>query len=54
MTWNKDSHGLFDYENRNLITKELKVQIALNNPQIEGEGHIVREQNVVRFVKSAQ
>ena len=37
----RDSHGLFDYESRNISKKNLKTQYT---------GKIVRQQNTIEFV----
>jgi hypothetical protein len=45
VTWLRDSHGLFDYESRNINKKNLKTQFA---------GKIVRLTNDIEFVSPNQ
>lgn len=41
VTWMRDSHGLFDYESRNISKKNLKTKYV---------GKIIRQQNQIEFV----
>ena len=41
VTWMRDSHGLFDYESRNISKKNLKTKYV---------GKIIRQTNTIEFV----
>ena len=41
VTWMRDSHGLFDYESRNISKKNLKTKYV---------GKIIRQSNTIEFV----
>jgi hypothetical protein len=41
VTWQRDSHGLFDYESRNISKKNLKTQYT---------GKIIRQLNTIEFI----
>ena len=41
VTWMRDSHGLFDYESRNISKKNLKTKYV---------GKIIRQSNNIEFV----
>jgi len=41
VTWSRDSHGLFDYESRNISKKNLKTKYV---------GKIIRQSNTIEFV----
>ena len=45
VTWMRDSHGLFDYESRNISKKNLKTKYV---------GKIVRQQNTIEFISPMQ
>jgi hypothetical protein len=45
VTWLRDSHGLFDYESRNINKKNLKTKYV---------GNIVRQQNSIEFLAPNQ
>ena len=44
-TWNRDSHGLFDYENNT---------VKANNYSVLQPGFIVRKKNEVKFQTSSE
>ena len=41
VTWMRDSHGLFDYESRNISKKNLKTKYV---------GKIIRQSNTIEFI----
>ena len=45
VTWMRDSHGLFDYESRNISKKNYKTKFT---------GQIIRQQNQVDFISPTQ
>jgi hypothetical protein len=45
VTWQRDSHGLFDYESRNISKKNLKTQYT---------GKIIRQLNSIEFIAPTQ
>ncbi len=45
VTWQRDSHGLFDYESRNISKKNLKTQYT---------GKIIRQLNTIEFIAPTQ
>lgn len=42
VSWQRDSHGLFDYESRNIVKMSLKTQ---------SQGQIIRDENEIDFAK---
>jgi len=43
VSWLRDSHGLFDYESRNIVKMSLKTQ---------SQGQIIRNEDQIEFAKS--
>lgn len=35
MTWNRESHGLFDYENKNIVRNTIQIKYIFKTNKIE-------------------